>query len=437
MDAAQIIGKIRTRQPVSAAECRWFGKALAEQSGVSDAQAGAFAMAVAMEGLGADGRVGLTEGMRDSGEVLRWKLPGPVLDKHSTGGVGDPVSMVLAPALAVCGAYVPMVSGRGLGHTGGTLDKLEAIPGYTSNVSTSKLQHVVREVGCAIVGASGQVAPADRRLYAIRDVTATVDSIDLITASILAKKLAAGLQGLVLDVKTGNGAILQDAAQAKRLAYSLVEVASGAGCPTTALITDMSQPLATAAGNAVEIRAVMEALSGTGQKRLREVALALGAELLGNNKHMKADAEAAWVMLNDAITSGAAMEQFCRMVAYLGGPTDFDQSWRFCLPEANIVREVLPLATGHIRAVDTRAWGLAVGELGGGRRRATDTIAPSVGLSAFKRIGDAVDKTTPLAMVHAATEEAAAKAERAVRKAFQIGAAKVTPPELFVDRVAI
>ncbi|RLJ59297.1 thymidine phosphorylase [Litoreibacter meonggei] len=437
MDAAQIIGKIRTRQAVSAAECRWFGKALAEQSGVSDAQAGAFAMAVAMEGLGADGRVGLTEGMRDSGEVLRWQLPGPVLDKHSTGGVGDPVSMVLAPALAVCGAYVPMVSGRGLGHTGGTLDKLEAIPGYNSSVPTSKLQHVVREVGCAIVGASGQVAPADRRLYAIRDVTATVDSIDLITASILAKKLAAGLQGLVLDVKTGNGAILQDAAQAKRLAYSLVEVASGAGCPTTALITDMSQPLATAAGNAVEIRAVMEALSGTGQKRLREVALALGAEVLGNNKQMSVDAEGAWNMLNNAITSGAAMERFCRMVAYMGGPTDFDQSWRFCLPEANIVREVLPLATGHIRAIDTRALGLAVVELGGGRRRETDKIDPSVGLSGFRRIGDAVNKTTPLAMVHAATEEGAAKAERAVRKAFQIGAAAVTPPELFVDRVAI
>ncbi|EPX81049.1 thymidine phosphorylase [Litoreibacter arenae] len=437
MDAAQIIGKIRTRETVTAAECRWFGKALAEEHGISDAQAGAFAMAVAIEGLGADGRVGLTEGMRDSGDVLRWKLPGPVLDKHSTGGVGDPVSLVLAPALAVCGAYVPMVSGRGLGHTGGTLDKLEAIPGYVCNVTTSKLQHVVREAGCAIVGASGEVAPADKRLYAIRDVTATVDSIDLITASILAKKLAAGLEGLVLDVKTGNGAILRDAAQAKRLAYSLVEVAKGAGCPTTALITDMSQPLATAAGNAVEIRAVMEALSGSGQKRLREVALALGAELLGNNKQMNLDTEAAWGALNDAITSGAAMERFCRMVAYLGGPTDFDETWRFCLPEANIVREVLPLATGYVRAIDTRALGLAVVELGGGRRRETDKIDPSVGLSGFKRIGEKVDKTTPLAMVHAATEEAAAKAERAVRKAFQIGSAKVNAPELFVDRVAV
>lgn len=437
MDAAQIIGKIRTREAISAAECRWFGKALAEQTGVSDAQAGAFAMAVAMEGLGADGRVGLTEGMRDSGDVLRWKLPGPVLDKHSTGGVGDPVSMILAPALAACGAYVPMVSGRGLGHTGGTLDKLESIPGLNSTVTTSKLQHVVREVGCAIVGASGQVAPADRRLYAIRDVTATVDSIDLITASILAKKLAAGLQGLVLDVKAGNGAILQDPAQAKRLAYSLVEVAKGAGCPTTALITDMSQPLATAAGNAVEMRAVMEALTGTGQKRLREVALALGAELLASNKSMRVDAEAAWGMLNDAINSGAAMERFCRMIAYLGGPTDFDQSWRFCLPEANIVREVLPLATGHIRSIDTRSLGLAVVELGGGRRRESDKIDASVGLSSLRSIGDAVDKTTPLGMVHAATEEAAAKAERAVRKAFQIGAAKVTPPDLFLDRVSV
>jgi len=437
MDASQIIGKIRRRESVSVAECRWFGKSLAQNAGVSDAQAGAFAMAVAMEGLGADGRVGLTEGMRDSGEVLRWKLPGPVLDKHSTGGVGDPVSLVLAPALAVCGAYVPMVSGRGLGHTGGTLDKLEAIPGYNANVSAARMQNVVRDVGFAIVGASGTVAPADKRLYAIRDVTSTVDSIDLITASILAKKLAAGLSGLVLDVKTGAGAIMPDPEMAKRLAFSLVEVAAGAGCPTTALITDMSQPLATSAGNAVEVRAAMEALTGTGQKRLREVALALGAELLANSRAMKVDGEAAWTMLNTAITSGAAAEQFCRMVAAMGGPTDFDTSWHYCLPEANIVREVLPLATGFVRSIDTRALGIAVVELGGGRRHESDKIDASVGLSGIARIGAAVDRKTPLAMVHASTEEAAAKAERAVRKAFQIGAAAVQPPALFVDRVAV
>lgn len=436
MDAAFIIGKIRRREPTSTAECRWFGKALAD-TGISDAQAGAFAMAVAIEGLGAEGRVGLTEGMRDSGDVLRWKLPGPVLDKHSTGGVGDPVSLVLAPALAVCGAYVPMVSGRGLGHTGGTLDKLEAIPGYNANVSASRMQNIVRDVGFAIVSASGTVAPADKRLYAIRDVTSTVDSIDLITASILAKKLAAGLQGLVLDVKTGSGAIMPDPAMAKRLAFSLVEVASGAGCPTTALITDMSQPLATAAGNAVEVRAVMEALTGTGQKRLREVALALGAELLASNRAMKVDGEAAWNMLNTAITSGAAAEQFCRMIAAMGGPIDFDKSWHYGLPEANIVREVLPLATGFVRSIDTRALGIAVVELGGGRRRESDKIDTSVGLSGITRIGSAVDRATPLAMVHAATEEAAARAERAVRKAFQIGAAATAAPELFVDRVAL
>lgn len=376
-------------------------------------------MAVALQGLGPDGRVGLTEGMRDSGQVLQWDMPGPVLDKHSTGGVGDPVSLLLAPALAECGAYVPMISGRGLGHTGGTLDKLEAIPGYVCEIGPARLTRLLKDVGCAIIGATSTVAPSDKRLYAIRDVTATIESIDLITASILSKKLAAGLDGLVLDVKTGSGAFLPTAAQTKALAQSLVEVANGAGCPTTALITDMSQPLADAAGNAVEIRAVMAALTQDTPSRLREVTLALGAELLsmsgfGPAQDMRAKLEATF-------SSGAAAERFARMVAAQGGPNDFLTQWRHCLPEASVIREIQADRAGILRAIDTRALGNVVVNLGGGRKLETDRVDPSVGLSAIARIGDVIERGQGLAMVHAATEEAAARACAAVLHAFDIG----------------
>ena len=262
MEARGIIQRLRLGRKLTADELRWFARALASGE-VTDAQAGAFAMAVLLKGLGEEGRVALTRAMRDSGSTLDWDLPGPVLDKHSTGGVGDCTSLLLAPALAACGAYVPMISGRGLGHTGGTLDKLEAIPGYTSQVSTERLQRLTEEIGCAIVGASAEIAPADKRLYAIRDVTGTVESIDLITASILSKKLAAGLEALVLDVKVGSGAFLASMEEAEALAEALVSTAQGAGCMTCALITDMDEPLIAAAGNALEVIEVMETLTGT------------------------------------------------------------------------------------------------------------------------------------------------------------------------------
>src|SRR6056297_2997265 len=232
MDARAIIASVRDRAAIGQAELSWFANGLADGR-VSDAQAGAFAMAVLLNGLGEAGRTALTLAMRDSGETLDWSLDGPVIDKHSTGGIGDCVSLILAPALAACGAYVPMISGRGLGHTGGTLDKLEAIPGLRTDVGEGKLRRLVAENGCAIVGASTRIAPADRRLYAVRDVTGTVESLDLITASILSKKLAAGLSGLVLDVKVGSGAFMPDIAQARALATALVETANAAGCRTT------------------------------------------------------------------------------------------------------------------------------------------------------------------------------------------------------------
>ncbi|WP_298293244.1 thymidine phosphorylase [uncultured Litoreibacter sp.] len=421
MDARSIIAKVRAGRVVLPEEARWFGEAL-NTSAVTDAQAGAFAMAVCLKGIGPKARVALTEGMRDSGDVLNWDLPGPVLDKHSTGGVGDPVSLVLAPALAVCGAYVPMISGRGLGHTGGTLDKLEAIPGYVCEIGPQRLDHVVREVGCAIVGATGRVAPSDKRLYAIRDVTSTVESVDLITASILSKKLAAGLGGLVLDVKTGSGAFMEKLEDATTLAQALVDVANGTGCATSALITDMSQPLANAAGNAVEIRAVMEALTVKGaQRRLREVVVSLGGVLLADAKLAK-DVEKGAEMISDAITSGKAAEVFARMVHAMGGPSDFAGKWSRVLPEANVLREVTLGKAGYVSAIDTRALGEAVVHLGGGRLKDGDRIDPAVGLSAIARLGDKVDAKTPIAMVHASDERRGDRAVKAVRQAFKLAA---------------
>jgi len=280
MNIPLILSKVRDGVVLSTGELSEFARGLVSGD-ISDAQAGAFAMAVCVHGLSEEERVGLTLAMRDSGNVQQWDLPGPVLDKHSTGGIGDNVSLILAPALAACGAYIPMISGRGLGHTGGTLDKLESIPGYRTLLPEEEFQKIVADVGCAIVGAGQGIAPADKRLYAIRDVTSTVESIDLITASILSKKLAAGLEGLILDVKVGNGAFINDPVEAKRLARSLVDGANGAGCKTSALLTDMEQPLARAAGNALECRNALEFLNGVNQDpRLREVTLSLGGELL-------------------------------------------------------------------------------------------------------------------------------------------------------------
>lgn len=434
MDARAVIQKVKESAPLSTGEARWFGHALSG-SEISDAQAGAFAMAVCLKGLGKKARVALTEGMRDSGNVLEWDLPGPVLDKHSTGGVGDPVSLILAPALAEAGAFVPMISGRGLGHTGGTLDKLESIPGYTCDIGPNRLANVVKSAGCAIVGATGRVAPSDRRLYAVRDVTATVASVDLITASILSKKLAAGLEGLVLDVKTGSGAFMVDQDDACALAASLVEVANGAGCPTRALITDMSQPLANAAGNALEIRSVMEHLTGTIQSsRLLDVTLALGGEVLAASGLAKST-EAGQKTLQKIIASGAAAERFSNMVSLLGGPNDFSESWQNRLPEAPVVQEVYPEKSGYVSEIDCRKIGDAVVALGGGRRVETDRVDPSVGISDIAPIGRKLDPKTPMAVVHAATEQLADQATNTIRSAFAISSKAPEVPELILGKV--
>lgn len=435
MDARAIIVRLRDGQTPSAEELRWFAAGLAD-GGVTDAQAGAFAMAVLLKGLGEAGRVALTRGMRDSGKVLEWDMPGPVLDKHSTGGIGDCVSLLLAPALAACGAYVPMISGRGLGHTGGTLDKLEAIPGFRTAMGEDQLRAQLAQVRCAIVSASAEIAPADRRLYAIRDVSGTVESIDLITASILSKKLAAGLEALVLDVKCGSGAFMKTLDQAEALARALVSTAQGAGCMTTALITDMSQPLATAAGNALEVIETMETLTGTSvNPALWDITCALGGEALALGG-LAADAADGAGRIAQALETGAAAEWFGRMVAAQGGPADFVERWADRLPSAPVVREVPSPVAGHVAAVDGMALGLAVVALGGGRQREGDRVNPSVGLSDLAGIGDEIGAGDPLCMVHAATATQADAAVRQVQAAYGLQAAAPVEPPLILKRIS-
>lgn len=435
MDARGIINRLRSGQRLSGEEIGWFAAGLASGA-VTDAQAGAFAMAVCLQGLGDAGRVALTRAMRDSGAVLAWDMPGPVIDKHSTGGIGDCISLLLAPALAACGGYVPMISGRGLGHTGGTLDKLEAIPGFRTALSEDQLRAQLRSTRCAIVSASPEIAPADRRLYLIRDTTGTVESIDLITASILSKKLAAGLEALVLDVKVGSGAFMKTLPEAQALARALVNAAQGAGCMTTALITDMSQPLATAAGNALEVIEVMETLTGTSvNAALWDLTAALGGEALALGG-LAADAEDGAARIEQALENGEAAEWFGRMVTAQGGPADFVDRWPDRLPSAPVVREVPCPQAGYVVAIDGEALGQVVVHLGGGRLREGDRVNPSVGLSDLAGIGEEAHPDLPLCMVHAASEAEAEAAVRAVQAAYRFGESAPEDPPLIHERIA-
>jgi thymidine phosphorylase len=423
----EIIRKKRDGGPLTREEVQDFIAGLTSGA-ISEGQAAAFAMAVYFRGMSAEEAVGLTLAMRDSGKVLRWDVPGPVADKHSTGGIGDNVSLMLAPMLAACGCYVPMISGRGLGHTGGTLDKLDAIPGYTTQPGLDLFRETVRGAGCAIIGQTPDLAPADKRLYGIRDVTATVESVPLITASILSKKLAAGLQYLVLDVKTGSGAFMTKKKDAVTLAKSLVSVGNGAGIRSSALLTDMDEPLASAAGNAVEVKNAADYLTGAHRDpRLHDVTMALAAELLVSTKLAKNQKDAR-VQLQKTLDSGAAAERFERMVKALGGPGDFLARATSHLPSAPVVRPVAARKSGRIAAIDTRALGLAVIELGGGRRVASDTIDHAVGLTSLAGKGATLSKGDPLAIIHARSEEGYARAAAMVESAYAFGKApKKTP----------
>ena len=433
MDARRIIAQLRDGATPSREELTWFAQGLADH-GVSDAQAGAFAMAALLNGLTEDGRVALTLAMRDSGDVLHWDLDKPVLDKHSTGGVGDCVSLVLAPALACCGAYVPMISGRGLGHTGGTLDKIEAIPGLQTGLEEGQFRRVVKEAGAAIVSASAHIAPADKRLYAIRDVTATVESLDLITASILSKKLAAGLEGLVLDVKVGSGAFMKTPDDARALAQSLVSTANAAGCPTTAIISDMNQPLVPSLGNALEVAEVMRMLTTPTPGPMTELCAALGGVVL-TNAGLYEDVQDGANAIAAAIRDGRAAEAFGRMVAAQGGPVQFIDNWQRFLPEATVIREVTAREAGYIASYDGEALGLTVVGLGGGRQVESDVVDPSVGLSDLLPLGSKVAKGQPIARIHAAREDAATRAEAELRAALAIAPKPPKIPPLIHERV--
>jgi thymidine phosphorylase len=405
---------------------------------VTEGQIAAFCMAVFFRGMDLDERVALTLAMTRSGTVLDWKplnLPGPILDKHSTGGVGDKVSLILAPAVAACGGFVPMISGRGLGHTGGTLDKLDSIPGYNSLPDRPTLERVIRDVGCAIIGATDAFAPADKRVYAVRDITATVESLDLITASILSKKLAAGLDALVMDVKFGSGAFMAKFDDAVALAESIVTVATGAGMPTVALLTDMNEVLGRTAGNALEVRESIDFLTGADHDpRLYEVTAALSAELLVLGG-LCPDTASARTRFDEAISSGAAAERFGRMVTALGGPTDLIENPDRTLASAPVVREVHADASGTVAAIDTRALGVAVVALGGGRSRVQDPIDPAVGLSAVAGLGSDTGGR-PLAIVHARSEDEAEAAADAVRAAFTITDSVPVPTSPVARRLA-
>jgi thymidine phosphorylase len=398
---------------------------------VSEGQVAAFAMAVFFRGMTRDECAALTLAMTRSGAILDWSrvgLDGPILDKHSTGGVGDKTSLILAPLVAACGGFVPMISGRGLGHTGGTLDKLGSIPGYDAAPDVARFREAVRTAGCAIVGQTPELAPADRRLYAIRDVTATVDSVPLITASVLSKKLASGLDALVLDVKCGSGAFAPSLEAAQALAESLVSVAGGAGLRTVALLTDMSQVLGQDVGNALEVREAIDFLAGWRcDRRLRAVVTALASELLVLGGLASHPAEAAGAV-ERALTSGAAAERFGRMVAALGGPARLLERPERHLPLAPVRLPVAPERPGVVTRVDARAVGLTVVGLGGGRRRVDDTIDPAVGLTEVRGPGEPVGPDQPLAVVHARTAADAGAAAAALRAAVTVGDGPVPAP---------
>jgi len=413
-------------------ELKKFCIGLADGS-VSDAQGAAFAMAVCLKGLNVQARKDLTLAMRDSGTTLSWDLDGPVLDKHSTGGLGDSVSLVLAPLLAASGVYVPMISGRGLGHTGGTLDKIEAIPGVSVNIEVNKFKAIVSEIGCAIVSANSDIAPADGRLYGIRDVTSTVDSLDLITASILSKKLAAGLDGLVLDVKCGSGAFMTDLKDAETLANSLVDTGNQAGCKTTAIITDMSQPLASSMGNAVEVREAMKVLSGqTKDSKLAKVSIKLAAFLARQYKFGGKQAEKKFKNL---IESGQALEKFGKMVASLGGPIKFIDDWNRFLPEATVLIEIPALKSGYLNAWRGHDLGNTIITLGGGRRVQTDIVDPSVGLDQIQPLGSYLTKGDIIARVHASRTDIAQQVIQSVQSAAIISTEKKTQNSLFLKEI--
>jgi thymidine phosphorylase len=398
---------------------------------LSDAQVGAFAMAVRIRGMKIDETVLLTDAMRRSGTNISWQLDGPVVDKHSTGGVGDTVSLMLAPMLAACGAFVPMISGRGLGHTGGTTDKMESIPGYTTAPTDDQFHEIVRTVGCAIIGQTNDLAPADRRLYSIRDVTGTVESIPLICSSILSKKLASGTNVLAMNVTTGGGAFMSKLEDARELAKTITDVARGAGVKCHSLVTDMDQPLGSAAGNALEVQYALNYLQGTRENRMHQVVIALGAMVLVDSG-LASDTASAVMALEKSLSSGQALEKFAQMVAALGGPVDFVEASAKYLVAAPVIRSVTAGASGWVSGVKAKEIGMTVVVLGGGRTRPGAPVDWRVGITQVPSVGDKVDPSTVIAQVHAASEDAASIAEKRIRAAISVTDTSVAPRPVLI-----
>lgn len=435
MNIGEIIRRKRDRCELQADEIAAFAEGLADGS-IASEQIAALAMAIFLNAMTDRETAALTAAMARSGEILDWSgdgLAGPVADKHSTGGVGDKVSFALAPIVAACGVFVPMISGRGLGHSGGTLDKIESVPGYQVRPEIDHFKRTVKSVGCAIIGQTESLAPADRRLYAIRDVTATVESIPLITASILSKKKAAGLSALVMDVKTGSGAFMTSLESAKALARQIAAAGAQIGIKTRALITDMSEPLGKTAGNAVEIREIVAYLVNDAREaRLDAVTRALSSEILVMTGVARDEAAAA-ASVERAISSGRAAEIFGRMIAALGGPSDFIEKHDRYLPKARLTAPVFAAAEGYLAAVDARRIGLAIVALKGGRLRADDRLDLSTGFTDIAQTGARIDRTQPLAVAHAASEADLSRAIDEYRNACTISAAPPPPRPLIYE----
>ena len=416
----ELILKKRLGKELTKNEINWFISNLTSNH-LSEGQIASLAMAICLKGMTFEERVQLTLAMKNSGKTLSWDLPGPIIDKHSTGGVGDTVSLILAPVLAACGAYVPMISGRGLGHTGGTLDKFDSIPGYNTSPNEELLRRVVSKVGCAIIGQTNELAPADKRLYAIRDVTGTVESIDLITASILSKKLAAGLEGLVIDVKCGNGAFMQDFSEASTLAKSLVTVSNESGCKTTALVTDMNQPLSQSIGNSLEVLAAIDILNGSSKDyRLLEVTNSLGVSILCSSNICKNKKEAQ-SLISSVLSSGVAAEKFSQMISELGGANDFFEKPKNYLTPSNIQKNICCKQSGYVKKINTKNLGNILILLGGGRQKVEDDIDFSVGMKLLIELGTYVEKNQPICTLYARDEESFNIAEKEIIESFEIG----------------
>ena len=437
MLAQEVIRHKRDGKKLTDEEIEFFIRGVADWS-VSECQIAAFAMAVCLKGLDCDETVALTKAMASSGQTMSWAdLNGPVIDKHSTGGVGDKVSAILAPVLAACGAYVPMISGRGLGHTGGTVDKFDSISGYSVLPDTETFHRVVKEVGCAVIGATSDLAPADKRIYAVRDATDTIESPSLITASVLSKKLAGGANALVVDLKCGNGAFMSNIDDARTLAGLTVTVAQKAGLPARALITDMNQVLGRTVGNALEIAEAVEFLKGSYREpRLLAVSTALCSEALLLTG-LAADRDAARTKIQGVLDSGKAAEIFARMVAAMGGPADFIDNPQKHLPQAAFVRPVLAEKSGYIRTVDTRQIGNAFVVLGGGRSPVAQKPDFAVGFADFASVGSYVEKGAPLAVIHAQNEETFAQAEKMVHNYVEICEGKSEPYPTVYETITV